>query len=88
MHPSHPFQGTWLVCHSFSTLINFDFLSHHTPSEVHDIVKSQRIIILFCIFYGELCHFQELHKKALNHFIHFKSSHFLLTVKIHVTLGT
>ena len=26
-------------------------------------------------------------KKALNHFIHFKSSHFSLTVKIYVTLG-
>ena len=32
--------------------------------------------------------FKNYMKKTLNHFIHFTSSHFSLTVKIYVPLGT
>ena len=37
---------------------------------------------------GNYVTFKNYTKKTLNHFIHFTSSHFSLTVKIYVALGT
>ena len=31
----------------------FDLLSHRVSFKVHDILKTHRLIIIFCIFYGK-----------------------------------
>ena len=58
------------------------------PPEHHKILKTHRILIIFFIFYGELCRLQELHKKNLRGFINFMSTGFSKIAKTHVALGT
>ena len=66
---------------------NFDLLSHCVSFKVHDILKTHRIIIIFVYFMGNYVTFKNYTKKTSNHFIHFTSRHFSLTVKIYVALG-